>query len=186
LRFELPKDNPGYAFPNRDSDALLRSFDRDGDGTISEQEWKNALADFVDLQPALLAVRSGAEGDARKKHVAWEIHRHIPEIPSPLYYRKRLYLVSDGGLFTCVDPANGKDLFSERLDAPGQYAASPVAADGRIYTASENGVITVLEAIDKLRILARNDLGEKIFATPALHERRLFVRTTSHLWAFGE
>jgi outer membrane protein assembly factor BamB len=120
LRFELPKDNPGYAFPNRDSNALLRSFDRDGDGAISEQEWKNALADFVNLQPALVAVRSGAAGDARTTHVAWEIHRHIPEIPSPLYYRKRLYLVSDGGLFTCLDPANGKDLYSERLDAPGQ------------------------------------------------------------------
>jgi outer membrane protein assembly factor BamB len=186
LRFELPKDNPGYAFPNRDSDALLRSFDRDGDGAIGEQEWKNALADFVNLQPALLAVRSGAAGDARKTHVAWEIHRHIPEIPSPLYYRKRLYLVSDGGLFTCLDPANGQDLFSERLDAPGQYAASPVGADGRIYAASENGVITVLEAGDKLRILAKNDLGGKIFATPALHERRLYVRTTTHLYAFGE
>jgi hypothetical protein len=79
LRFELPKDNPGYAFPNRDSDALLRGFDRDGDGAISEQEWKNALADFVNLQPALAAVRSGAAGDARTTHVAWK--SGIPEIP---------------------------------------------------------------------------------------------------------
>ena len=73
----------------------------------------------------------------------------------------------------------------QRLGALGQYAASPIAADGRIYASSEAGTIVVFRAADTLDVLARNDLGESITATPAIAADTLYVRTARHLWAFG-
>jgi outer membrane protein assembly factor BamB len=73
----------------------------------------------------------------------------------------------------------------QRLGALGQYVASPVAADGRIYAASETGIIVVFRAGDVLEILARNDLGERIVATPAIADDKLYIRSAQHLWAFG-
>ena len=80
---------------------------------------------------------------------------------------------------------NGGIVYQARLDAPGGYYASPVAAAGRIYAAADTGTVAVFEAGDTLRVLARNDLAEPIFATPAIVEGTVFVRTASHLYAFG-
>ena len=72
-------------------------------------------------------------------------------------------------------------VFEERLGAPGGYFSSPVAADGRIYTASDRGTITVLQARARLQVLAQADLKEAITATPALVENALYVRSAGHL-----
>jgi outer membrane protein assembly factor BamB len=77
-------------------------------------------------------------------------------------------------------------LDGQRLGAPGHYVASPVAADGRIYAASEPGGVVVFRAGDTLEVLARNDLGESITATPAIADNKLYVRTSRNLWAFGD
>jgi outer membrane protein assembly factor BamB len=76
-------------------------------------------------------------------------------------------------------------VFEARIGAPGGYYASPVAANGRVYVASDAGVVVVFEAQDTLQVLARNDLGEPILATPAVADGALYVRTTSHLYAFA-
>jgi outer membrane protein assembly factor BamB len=94
--------------------------------------------------------------------------------------------VKNGGVLFCRDAKSGRMIFEERLSAPGGYYASPVAADGRIYTASDRGVITVVEATDRLRVLAQADLKEAIMATPALVEDALYVRSAGHVWAFSE
>jgi outer membrane protein assembly factor BamB len=74
----------------------------------------------------------------------------------------------------------------QRLGVLGQYAASPVAADGRIYAASVSGTIVVFRTGDTLEVLARNDLAESVVATPAIGANNLYVRSAQHLWAFGE
>jgi len=186
-RPELPRDNPGYGLPVRNMDTLLRIFDRDRDRIISEGEWMEVMAGFeASSYPNLMAVRPGAKNDARPSHVAWEMQRGIPETPSLLYCGGKLYLLRDGGVLTCLEAANGKELFRERIGAPGQYTASPVAASEKIITASVRGVVTVIQADDKLHVLARNSLGEKIFATPAIAENKIYLRTTGHLYALGE
>jgi outer membrane protein assembly factor BamB len=76
-------------------------------------------------------------------------------------------------------------LFRERLGAGGHYVASPVAAAGRIYAANDEGTVVVFAAGGKLDVLARNDLYERVTATPAIVGRHLLVRTDRHLWAFG-
>jgi outer membrane protein assembly factor BamB len=186
-RPELPKNNPGYGLPVRDMDTLLRIFDHDKNRIISEAEWMQTMSGFAAIsQPNLVAIRPGATQDARKSHVAWEIRRGIPETPSPLYCRGKLYLLRDGGVLTCLEAATGKEFFRERIGAAGQYVASPIAAGDKIIAASVKGVVTVIQVDDELKILAKNDFGDKIFATPAIAENIIYLRTTSHLYALGE
>ncbi|MHC4517239.1 MAG: outer membrane protein assembly factor BamB family protein [Planctomycetota bacterium] len=185
-RPELPKDNPGYGLPVRRMDTLLRIFDKDKDRIITEAEWMQTMSGFAARShPNLLAVRPGATQDARPSHVAWEMQRGIPETPSLLYHRGRLYLLRDGGILTCLEAATGKEIFRQRIGAPGQYTASPIAADDKVMTASVRGVVTVIRIGDELNVLARNDFQENIFATPAITDNKIYVRTTAHLYALG-
>ena len=186
-RPELPKDNPGYGLPVRDMGTLLKIFDHDKDGVISEKEWMETMSGFAAIShPNLAAIRPGATQDARKSHVAWEIRRGIPEVPSLLYCCGRLYLLRDGGLLTCLEASTGTELFRERIGAPGQYIASPIAAGDKVVVASVPGVVTVIQVADKLKVLARNDFRERVFATPAVVENKIYLRTAGHLYALGE
>ncbi len=164
---------------------MFRFFDEDRDGLLTAEEWKKAgrwLAGFKH-ENGLLAIRPGEPG--KPAEVVWRYTHGIPECPSPLFYRDRVYLVKNGGIATCLDAATGALKFQERLDSRGPCYASPVAGDGKIYTASARGVVTVFAAADELNVLARNDLGERIMATPALAGGRVYVRTEKNLYAFG-
>jgi outer membrane protein assembly factor BamB len=186
-RPELPKDNPGYGLPVRNMDILLRIFDHDKDRIISEDEWMETMSGFAaHSHPNLMAIRPGATKDARQSHVAWEIQRGIPETPSLLYCQGKLYLLRDGGVLTCLEAATGKELFRQRIGASGQYTASPIVAGEKIIAASVRGIVTVIQVDDELNVLARNNFGEKIFATPAVAENKIYLRTTGHLYALGQ
>ena len=94
-------------------------------------------------------------------------------------------MIRNGGILTCLDAKTGKELFAPaRLGTDGMYYASPVAGDGKIYVAADAGVVIVLKAGDRFEVLAENDLGESIAATPALADGILYVRSARHLWAF--
>jgi len=133
----------------------------------------------------VMAVRPGNTGEVTQANIAWSERRGVPGVPSPLYYNGRLYTFKDGGLVFCRVAATGELLYSERLGTPGYYYSSPVAADQRIYIASVEGVVVVLEAGEKFNILATNKLDGGILATPALVDGKIYVRTESHLYAFG-
>jgi outer membrane protein assembly factor BamB len=94
-------------------------------------------------------------------------------------------MVTNGGILTCNDAKSGNVLYRGRLGAPGAYFASPIAANGKVYFASGEGVITVIREGDTLEVLARNELGEPIQATPAVIGNALYVRTAKRLYAFG-
>lgn len=183
LRKDVRKETPGNLLPVR---GMLTHVDFDKDKALSKREWEGMLSFMEKNLDVVVAVRPGGEGDCTKSHVAWTASRGIAEMPSPLFYRGRLYIVRDGGMVTSYEPATGKLILDrQRLGALGQYVASPVAADGRIYAASETGTIVVFRAGDSLEVLARNDLGEGIRATQAIAANKLYVRTLNHLWAFG-
>jgi outer membrane protein assembly factor BamB len=187
LRPELAKDNPGYGLPMRDMDGLMRWFDRDKDRVITETEWMRIMSGFAGhSQPWIVAFRPGAKDNARPKHVAWELQRGIPETPSILYCQGKLYLLRDGGLLTCLKAATGKELFREKIGAPGQYMASPIVAGDKIIAASVRGIVTIIEVADELKVLARNKFQEKIHATPAIADNTIYLRTAGHLYAFGQ
>jgi outer membrane protein assembly factor BamB len=134
----------------------------------------------------LMAVRPGTTGEVAQANVAWSDRRGVPGVPSPLYYNGRLYTFKDGGLVFCREADIGKLLYDERLGTLGYYYSSPVAADNRIYVASAEGVMTVIDAGPKLNVLATNKLDGAISATPALVGGNIYVRTEGHLYAFGE
>jgi len=164
---------------------FFRFLDEDRSGTITGPEWGKIfewLGGFEHAN-ALLAIRPGtAEKEAE---VVWQHSKGVPECPSPLYYRGNLYLVKNGGMVSCFDAATGEVHYQGRLDSRGPHYASPVAGDGKIYSASARGRVTVFEAGEALKVLARNDLGERIMATPALVDGKVYVRTEENLYAFG-
>lgn len=182
LRKEVPRDVAGNFLSIRFG---LGIADADKDGITTRAEWDALGAMMAANKSNVFALRPGGEGDVTGTHVAWTGLRGIPEMPSPLFYRRRLWFVRDGGILTSYEPATGRVVLDpQRLGTGGQYAASPVAAAGRIYAANVDGTITVLEAGDRLQVLSRNALGERILATPALARDTLYVRTEKHLWAF--
>ena len=118
-------------------------------------------------------------------NIAWSERKGVPGVPSPLYYNERLYTFQNGGIVSCRVAKTGKLVYTGRLGALGDYYSSPVAAGHRIYIASAEGVVVVLDAGEKLQILARNKLDGAVLATPALVDGTIYVRTESHLYAFG-
>ena len=106
-------------------------------------------------------------------------------MPSPVYFDGLVYMIKNGGIVSCLEAETGQLLYRKRLGAQGSYYASPIVAGNRIYAASEQGMVVVFQCGKSLEVLARNDLGENIYATPAAVEDRIYVRTTEHLFCFG-
>ncbi len=160
--------------------------DLNKDGDVIPAEWQTMAEMFVKAGNAVLAIRPGGKGDITATHLAWKATRSLPYVCSPVYYDGRLYTVKNGGLASCYEARTGKPLYQdERLDAAGDYYASLVAGGGKIYAASQKGVLVVWETGDQLEIVARNDLKEQVMATPAIVDDKLYVRTEAHLYAFG-
>ncbi|MGE0759714.1 MAG: PQQ-binding-like beta-propeller repeat protein [Pirellulaceae bacterium] len=126
------------------------------------------------------ALRPGGQGDVAATHVDWVVARGGPFVPSPILAGDLLYLVDDQGICTCLDTHNGKRVWQKRL--PGAYTASPVAAGGLVYFMNEAGETTIVRAgIRQFEQVARTELGEPVFASPAVADGALFVRTSRHL-----
>ncbi len=186
IRKEVSKDVPGNMFPMRN---LLRSFtDANKDGIVTKAEWDADMAYSKDKFNAdrFVGIRPGGRADSTDTHVKWETTKGLSEMPSPLFYRGRVGFVRDGAMWTLINPATGDRLLDrERLGIGGQFIASPIAANGFIYTVNESGTFAVLRAGDTLDVAAVNKLGENVRCTPAIAGNRLYVRSAEHLWAFS-
>ncbi|HWB14186.1 MAG TPA: PQQ-binding-like beta-propeller repeat protein [Pirellulales bacterium] len=138
------------------------------------------LVDTGYMKPQLWAIRPGGSGDVTADGVAWRCARHAPANPSPVVVGDEVYMVSDAGIASCLDAASGKVVWQERLG--GNFSASPLAGDGRIYFSSEEGVTTVIRASRDFERLAANNLPGRMLASPAVAGRDLILRTDSHLY----
>jgi outer membrane protein assembly factor BamB len=125
------------------------------------------------------AVRGGGSGDVTKTHVVWNIDNKSPSnLSSPLVYNNRLHVVKSGGVSSCFDATNGATVWERtRLKNFGDYYASPIAGDGKVYIAGRNGFVVVLDDKPEMTVLAKNDMGGEILATPAIAHGRIFIRT---------
>ena len=171
-------------FPDPSFREAVLAIDRaygNGDGAVDKQEWDGALKLMQTLN-ALVAVRI----DGTQRRELWRMTRSLPEVSSPLLYQDVLYLIKDGGILTSINPADGKIFKQERLTGvEGRYFASPVAADGKLFVVNESGKAAVIKAGREWQLLAVNDLGERCYATPALANGKILVRTSHILWSFG-
>ena len=166
---------------------FFSSFDSNEDKRITREEWNTFLAAIAKGENSLLAIKPGGKGDITASHVAWKYKKGLPYVPSPLWYRGFVYIIKDGGLLSRFVAKTGEPTYEqERIGALGSYYASPVAADGRLYVVSLDGVLSVLAAGDKPEVLGRAEFKERIAATPALVDKTIYVRSAENLWAFGK
>jgi outer membrane protein assembly factor BamB len=191
FRPELPVGHPGFGAPLPDDpgkraerqERLFASIDKDKDGFWTREEFLANMS-FKQGKPILMAIRPGGKGDIATTRVVWELNRNIPEVPSPVFYKNRLYMVRDGGLLSAVDASTGEALYTERLGATGQYSASPVVAGGQIVLISNQGIVTVAKTGDNFEVVHQWNLGELAYVTPAFDSKTMYVRTERHLSAF--
>ncbi|MFO0941232.1 MAG: PQQ-binding-like beta-propeller repeat protein [Pirellulales bacterium] len=170
-------------------DALSKDFfpavDLDGDGNLDSREWdyfRNSLAS----KNSLMAIRLNGSGDMTTKNIVWKYYRNIPQLPSPLFTNEKLFMISDAGIVSCLDPLKGTLLKRGRLQgAAGNVYASPVVADNKIFFVTLDGKVAVTDTSSEFNILAVNDLREPCYATPAFDSNRIFIRTQRGLYAFG-
>lgn len=156
--------------------------DADKDDFITAAEWKFIADGMSSKDYGLVAFQLGTKGAKE----LWRAKRGLPAIATPLLLDGILYLVKGGGMLTTIDAASGKELGFQRLEqAGGEYDASPVAGDGKLFLASQEGRVTVLAAGAEPKVLSSCDLGERIHATPSIGGGALFVRTEAALYCFG-
>ena len=174
---EFPKYTPAFWFDVADLD---RS------GALSRDEWAYYRA-ALESDNGMLAIRLGGSGDMSDTAIRWKYQRSVPQLPSPLLYGGVLYMVNDNGIVTTLDPEKGTVIKQGRLTgAPGPHYASPIAADGHLFFTSEAGAVVVVSPGGDIVPLIVNNLEEDTYATPAIADGRLYVRTTAALYAFGK
>ncbi len=131
-----------------------------------------------------LAIRPGGRGEVTESHTLWRTPTGASYVPSILYYDGLLYMTSDAGIMTCADAGTGEQVWRQRLR--GVFFASPVGADGKVYFVSETGETIVVRAGREPHILARNNLGERLIASPAISRGHIFLRSDENLFCIGK
>lgn len=189
------KNHDGQLSPDEyGNDAYLLGIGRfvgNKDGIVTKEKWEARRR--ISIAPSsLVSIRLGpaattaGDGQTVTKEV-WRYEKNfVSVVPSPLVYEGVLYIVRNGGILTSFDAKSGEVAKAARVTgALGAYSASPVAAEGKIFLASEEGKVAVLKASRDWEVAAVNDLGESCFATPALAEGHLYIRTAEALYRFG-
>lgn len=203
-----PGGEPAERLELPDFEQMLREYDQDKDGKLSKAEvpknWHPGTWDMQDLDKdgvfnakdwqyyrmrrtssnAAMAVR--LTGRSHEPKVVWRYEKSLPDVPAVLLYRDVLYLIRNGGILQTLDPATGAMRKQGRLPhALDEYYASPVAGDGKVYLISRNGAVSVLEAGADWGIASTGDFGEEVFATPAIVDGHVWVRTATTLYDFA-
>jgi outer membrane protein assembly factor BamB len=160
-----------WRIPDPDGQVKVSTPIASGELAIATGGWPSAAKPILAIR-----VRDGV--------IVWRHERGSPYTTTPLVYDGLLYALTDNGILTAYEAATGVRVYQTRLSpGPGAFSASPVAAAGRIYFASEDGEVVVVRAGRKFEVLAVNDMNEVCMATPALAGDLLLVRTRSHLYA---
>ena len=140
---------------------------------------------------SMFAFKPGAAGDISLKagqetndFIAWSATKGSPYTPTPLVYGDLFYVCADNGVLSAYEAKTGVRVYQERL--PSSFSASPVAADGKLYLASEDGDVFVVKAGRKYELLATNSMGKALMATPALSDGVLILRAENYIFAIGE
>jgi len=140
------------------------------------------------------AIRDTATGDVSlsgdatsNAGVAWSVPRDGGYMCTPLVYRGIVYIVKYNGVVSAFDAKTGERKYQQRLaEGKSAFTSSPVASDGKIYLASEDGHVYVLEAGPGFKVIAENDMGESVLATPAISEGLLIYRTQGNVIAVAD
>ncbi|MEP7274387.1 MAG: PQQ-binding-like beta-propeller repeat protein [Acidobacteriota bacterium] len=171
-------------------DKMLKSafeaFDTDRNDKLNSKDWEVFRA-MMASENGLLAIKLGGEGDQTATAIKWRYQRPVPQVPSTLLYKGVLYMINDSGILLSFDPATGNVIKQGRLHgAIDKYFASPVGADDKVFLIGQNGAMSVLKAAGEWEVVAVNEMDDECFATPAIADGRIYVRTGSALYCFGK
>ena len=139
---------------------------------------------------AMWVLRPGADGDISLKtgetkndFIAWSSTSGSPYTPTPIVYGDLFYVLADNGVLSAYEATTGVRVYQQRL--PSSFSASPIAADGKLYLASEDGDVFVVKAGKEFELLAKNVMGQPLMATPAITQGMLIVRGENAIWGVG-
>lgn len=193
---ELPDDDVNFFYrPDNDlesSQGTAKIFfgyiDANIDDEITMSEWNNLLEMQKSLSnPAgLMAFNLENQGELPDSNVLWRVTKNIPEVPTPIFYNNRVFMIKDGGILTCTNPETGEVIYTERIGNSGPYIASPIAANGFLYFFGYNGKTKIVKAGDIFEVAGEHDFDDKIIATPAIVGNTIYIRTGEGLWAYSE
>jgi outer membrane protein assembly factor BamB len=139
--------------------------------------------------PRLMAIRLGREGELTGSDaVLWSHTRGMSYTASPVLHDNKYYALTDNGMLSCFNATTGEPYYhQQRLPQPDNFKASPIAAGGYLYLASESGVITVIKMGEKFEIVATNTLADQMFvASPVVAEGEMFLRSKTHLFCVSD
>ena len=173
---ELPPTSPVL-------DRFFR-IDLDQNQNLNEQEWARHATIFERAQNVAVALDPGTRGNLAPQYVKWSYTRGLPTVPSSVVYDGVLTMVKDSGIVTLLDIDSGQMLQQLRAAGRGNYYASLVAGDGKVFLISESGVMTVLQSGPEGEILSSYDFGERVMATPAIADGIIYIRTDAALYSF--
>jgi len=164
----------------------FEAFDTDRDEKLNAKDWE-VFRGMMASENGLLAIKLGGEGDQTSTAIRWHYYKPVPQVPSTLLYKGVLYMINDSGILISFDPATGNVIKQGRLHgAIDKYFSSPVAADEKVFLIDQAGEMSVLKAAGDWQVLRVNELDDEVFATPAIADGRIYIRTRSALYCFGK
>ncbi|MGH9967284.1 MAG: PQQ-binding-like beta-propeller repeat protein [Pyrinomonadaceae bacterium] len=164
----------------------FEAFDMDRDEKLNPKDW-DVFRAMMASENGLLAIKMGGEGDQTSTAIRWRYQKPVPQVPSTLLYKGVLYMINDSGILISFDPATGQVIKQGRLHgAIDKYFSSPVAADDKVFLIGQGGQVSVLKAAGDWQVLTVNELDDECFATPAIADGRIYIRTRSALYCFGK
>jgi outer membrane protein assembly factor BamB len=166
--------------------AAFEAFDMNRDEKLNDKDWEVFRA-MMASENGLLAIKMGGQGDQTATAIRWRYQKPVPQVPSTLLYKGVLYMINDSGILISFDPATGNVIKQGRLHgAIDKYFSSPVAADDKVFLIGEAGQVSVLQAAGEWQVLKVNELDDECFATPAIADGKIYIRTRSALYCFGK
>jgi len=166
--------------------AAFEAFDMNRDEKLNDKDWEVFRA-MLASENGLLAIKMGGQGDQTANAIRWRYTKPVPQVPSTLLYQSVLYMINDSGILISFDPATGNVIKQGRLHgAIDKYFSSPVAADDKVFLIGQGGQVSVLKAAGEWEVLAVNELDDECYATPAIADGRIYIRTRSALYSFGK
>jgi outer membrane protein assembly factor BamB len=176
----------GTAMMDKMLNAAFEAFDMNRDEKLNERDWEVFRA-MMASENGLLAIKMGGKGDQTANAIRWRYTKPVPQVPSTLLYQGVLYMINDSGILISFDPATGNVIKQGRLHgAIDKYFSSPVAADDKVYLIGQGGQVSVLKAAGDWQVLAVNELDDECYATPAIADGHIYIRTRSALYSFGK
>lgn len=157
--------------------------DRNGDGTVTKAEYSETEALWTMQDFGIVAIDLGQSAE---EQIAWRERRAVPWIATPILHKGVLFTVKDGGILTSFEARTGEVIQRGRIEGAAEaFHPSPIVADDRLYFTSSSGTVAVVSAVGEWELLQLSELDEPVYASPAVANGRIFVRTRTKLMSFG-